>query len=482
MRTILTILLLILALAGFRSVLSPAAAQDGDGCGDGCTTIEDGDDDDDEQDAEDDQRKKNAGLAGGGKRDDGDANAPKVKVSLQEQINKAIKNGVKWLKKAQKKDGSYGPVKANRKYGSTETGDFTRDPTAPTAFAIYALAKCGVKRSDPVIKKGLRWLRDRTYVTFDTTGKKVMRKQTLSALTTYESAAIVLMIEAVFQQSAKLTGKLKSRKLYSDNPLKPPRKSRIKKDDWLWMHNRILHLTKGRRIGGGGRGRGGKGSSTTIKGTQNTQGNNAGGWRYGQANGDADLSATQFVLLALRAATQAGYPMEKTASQVFSNAAKYTRNLQIKNSGGFGYQRGQRHRASMTACGIASLVMCREQMAIMKQPIPGWMEPAIKKGLDHLDTVFDVRTNKGHFEGKGSGGHHYYYLYAVERVGDLTGRKEFAGKDWYVRGARLLVGAQQPDGKWVDQTAFPPRDILGTCYALLFLKRATPPTVTFTER
>ena len=67
-------------------------------------------------------------------------------------------------------------------------------------------------------------------------------------------------------------------------------------------------------------------------------------------------------------------------------------------------------------------------------------------------------------------------------VGDLTGRKEFAGKDWYVRGARHLIGAQQADGKWVDQTAFPPRDILGTCYALLFLKRATPPTVTFSER
>jgi hypothetical protein len=64
-------------------------------------------------------------------------------------------------------------------------------------------------------------------------------------------------------------------------------------------------------------------------------------------------------------------------------------------------------------------------------------------------------------------------------VGDLTGRKEFNGKDWYVRGAIFLLERQDEDGKWVDATGFRPHDVLGTCFALLFLKRATPPVVTY---
>ena len=114
-------------------------------------------------------------------------------------------------------------------------------------------------------------------------------------------------------------------------------------------------------------------------------------------------------------------------------------------------------------------------MALAKQPVPGWIDDSIKKGLAHLDTVFVANQNPN------KGRHRYYYLYGVERVGDLTGRNEFNGKNWYVRGARLLVGAQDPSGKWIDGGAYRPQDVLGTCYALLFLKRATPPTITSTE-
>ena len=55
------------------------------------------------------------------------------------------------------------------------------------------------------------------------------------------------------------------------------------------------------------------GRATRSRARLNEKGKNMGGWRYGQANGDADLSATQFVLLAMRAASQAGYPLEKRA-------------------------------------------------------------------------------------------------------------------------------------------------------------------------
>ena len=60
------------------------------------------------------------------------------------------------------------------------------------------------------------------------------------------------------------------------------------------------------------------------------------------------------------------------------------------------------------------------------------IDEAIKRGTKWLDENFVPDRNPGH-------SHHYYYLYGVERVGDLTGRKEFNGKDWYVRGAKVLL-------------------------------------------
>jgi hypothetical protein len=94
-----------------------------------------------------------------------------------------------------------------------------------------------------------------------------------------------------------------------------------------------------------------------------------------------------------------------------------------------------------------------------------------------LDKNFDAEQNAGAERPE-----LFYYLYGIERVGDLTGRKEFNGKDWYLRGATLLLDRQEADGKWNDSSGFPPGDVLGTCFALLFLKRATIPVVTVSEK
>jgi hypothetical protein len=235
------------------------------------------------------------------------------------------------------------------------------------------------------------------------------------------------------------------------------------------MHNRILSLTVGRTFSAGGA-RGGRKTTMNVRGYRRPQG----GWRYDQGSADQDLSATQFALLALRAASQAGYPIEKVAPDVWEKAASAVRSMQA-GDGGFSYQAGQGVNAGMDACGVASLVICKEQMALLEQaPLP-WIDESIKRGLAHLDGVFEPGHNHGYHDGSP---HIYYYLYAVERVGDLTARHEFNGKDWYVRGALFLLPQQGPDGVWTDGTAYKPQDVLGTCFALLFLKRATPPSVT----
>jgi hypothetical protein len=44
--------------------------------------------------------------------------------------------------------------------------------------------------------------------------------------------------------------------------------------------------------------------------------------------------------------------------------------------------------------------------------------------------------------------------------------------DWYARGARAILGAQQADGSWPGGQPVP-----DTCFAVLFLRRATRPLV-----
>lgn len=498
--------------------LGPAAAQDGGG-DEGIEVSDDPPPGEEKPGGgfdPEETKKKNAGLAGGGDAgDEGDANAPKVKADLQTRINEAIARGVEALKQLQGKDGSWGPIKANSTYGDRSVrGNFVRDETGPTAWAVYTLAKCGVKKSDKSIQDGLKWIETNTEFVFDVLGgppkkseeegkpgdkpgkkpgekadeskpqneQKDISSKNPRVLTTYESAAIVLMIEAVYESSAKLTGKHMKRRLMTESPTSAPDGSKIPKDVWKMMHERILSLTVGRHVAPGNKGRNIHGQQNLAvngqKSEDSKQNKAAGGWRYGQANGDADLSATQFVLLALRAASQAGYPLEKVSPKTWELAAQYVRNCQ-KPDGGFGYQVGGPSYASMTACGIGSLLICKEQMELSKEKKPPeWIDGAIAKGTEWLDKNFDAEKNVGAVERADL----FYCLYGVERVGDLSGRKEFNGKDWYTRGAMLLIERQEEGGKWTDASGWEPHDVLGTCFALLFLKRATIPVVTISEK
>jgi len=395
--------------------------------------------------------------------------APVLKVPSQEEIDQAVERGVAWLKKAQLDDGSWkAPSSMVKSSSSGKAYESPHDYTGSTAFALYCLARCGVSKKDKVFKKGLTWLKRETLVVYDMTGDKDIDhlgrpvKKQLRTLTTYESAAILMLIEAMNAPRSK-NAKKKKRRLYTDNPLKRPRGSKIPKDEWEWLHNRVLALTKGRRKSNG-RDRG----SITLPGHQLGDG----GWAYrrrGAGGQRSNLSATHFALLALRAASRAGYPMDVVAPKVWVRALKWVKSVQTDN-GGFAYQGSEDWTNSMTACGVASLVICKEQMELAKQPLPKRTDSWIKSGTDALGVHYYPGTNHSP---TGAAGYNYYYMYAVERAGAVLGKREFGGADWYARGARLLVDAQRSDGKWVDDSGHKPHDVLGTCFALVFLKRAT---------
>jgi hypothetical protein len=76
----------------------------------------------------------------------------------------------------------------------------------------------------------------------------------------------------------------------------------------------------------------------------------------------------------------------------------------------------------------------------------------------------------------------YYYLYALERAGMLYDTALIGNHDWYLDGARVILAAQKPDGSWAESGPATMRPTWDTCFAILFLKRATRPLVVSVDR
>jgi hypothetical protein len=54
--------------------------------------------------------------------------------------------------------------------------------------------------------------------------------------------------------------------------------------------------------------------------------------------------------------------------------------------------------------------------------------------------------------------------------------------DWYLDGAQVILKAQKPDGSWAESGPATMRPTWDTCFAILFLKRATRPLVISQDR
>jgi hypothetical protein len=107
----------------------------------------------------------------------------------------------------------------------------------------------------------------------------------------------------------------------------------------------------------------------------------------------------------------------------------------------------------------------------------------VRGGLAWLDKNFDVATNVGIDRSAvvGPSPWQYYNLYSLERAGRVLGVDVLGKRSWYPEGAKWILSAQQGDGHWEDgdgpgaggrRPSFTTAD---TCFALLFLTRATRP-------
>ena len=234
-----------------------------------------------------------------------------------------------------------------------------------------------------------------------------------------------------------------------------------------------------------------------------------GSWDYvGQDHG-GDTSISQYGMLGLWAAARAGIVVPQ---KVLDQSAGWHLRTQFR-TGSWGYQPlggDNEAKHSMTVAGagslgIARLLMSRnpqeleslgedpeaktkkverafgvldkvvpmdepEKPAAVKVEIDETYKPqnssaqitaAMKGGLGWVGANYSVDKNVS--------GWHLYYMYGLERAASLANQEKIAGHDWYTEGYRVLLRLQTPTGAWNDLGG----EIASTCFAVLFLVRAT---------
>lgn len=184
--------------------------------------------------------------------------------------------------------------------------------------------------------------------------------------------------------------------------------------------------------------------------------------------GAGDNSNTQFAVLALHAAFQAGVAVPENTWKLSSEHFTKSQN----KDGGWGYNASEMPSyGSMTGAGLSSLFICGARLFHPKRCGDFEEDKRIAAGLRWVGKYFSTKGNPyvdgGVVQYIKRDGWDWYYLYSMERVGILSGHKYFGGKDWYRMGATLAVDTQRADGGWATD--------VDTAFALLYLAKGHTP-------
>ncbi|MCX7702954.1 MAG: hypothetical protein N2234_02470 [Planctomycetota bacterium] len=143
---------------------------------------------------------------------------------------------------------------------------------------------------------------------------------------------------------------------------------------------------------------------------------------------------------------------------------------------------------SMTTSGVICLIVAKSQIekGLGKEMLKA-LNQGIRDGFAWFAHNWTVSKNPNH------PCWHLYYLYGIERCAALGLVEKIGEHNWYKEGAEYLLGAQKADGSWEGESEKPVwaggelgvGPVENTCFALLFLLRATipiikPPTGIFT--
>ncbi len=215
------------------------------------------------------------------------------------------------------------------------------------------------------------------------------------------------------------------------------------------------------------------------------------GWDYGgeqESPQPFDMSNTHFAMMGLYTAARRGLEVnprsvasairrvlkeqEKTGprhQRYAPRVSQGTRAAVFDQARGWPYVTGGKPTGTMTSAGLICLVTGR---AILKDrlvpDLAKEVSVGVHDGVAWLDRNWAVDRNP-----PGRQNYHLLHLYGFERIGAFMKRRLIGKHDWYREGAAWLVLHQREDGSWFDKGTHDPKDVLNTCFALLFLKRGT---------
>lgn len=219
-----------------------------------------------------------------------------------------------------------------------------------------------------------------------------------------------------------------------------------------------------------------------------------GSWDYdGRQAGDTSIS--QYAILGLWEASNSG--AARISPGVWDRAASWYLSVQAA-SGSWNYHRDEPSMwpdtVSMTAAGVGSLLICRQQLQLQGHRDQEWAPPSpllipagkpgvrppekyvVKSGFAKIDQAVARGSAwiAGNFlprEGKDKSP--FYGIYGLERVGSLLGQPQIGGVDWFDAGSQFLMSKQGGDGSWSADYG----QVCNTAWALLFLTKSTGQSV-----
>lgn len=438
--------------------------------------------------------------------------------SFEQRVEDAVDKGVDWLKKQQGIEKGEDPAVFGLFPDDMPTyggGPPNRGRIGRTAFPLQALCKSGVFPDAPEVEKAINYLRKKY-----TEQGAVQRMEGFEQTSPYEDATVLNAVEAYYisawETRARGLQNPASRFKKDDDGQRVPikrwgtedegaKKKRVERDFKLSRQDRRI-------------------CETAIKALEKKfrSAYGGGGWRYkekgvGENDPIIDVSVTQYAILGLKAATRLGIGYDK---QLLLDSYRFLRGQQDKEgpevkanwrrsndeeddkerrrrrtssdsdddgeprklfARGWAYARQSNHQeldkqtyGSMTAAAVNALILIRDELMEDRahqntwKPLEDNCNQMIGDGLAWLIHNWDMSSNP-----KAGKHRYYYYLYTIERMAMLGGIDEIGGRNWYREGAEPILKQQGDNGGWDVKHEVEPSDIYNTCYALLFLKRAT---------
>ncbi|HEX7898827.1 MAG TPA: hypothetical protein VF950_13770 [Planctomycetota bacterium] len=196
--------------------------------------------------------------------------------------------------------------------------------------------------------------------------------------------------------------------------------------------------------------------------------------RTGEGPDKGDNSNSQYAALGLRACHDANVIVPKEAVEraikgwAATQFGAARKDNKVASGGGkvegWGYKAsGEDDRGvywAMTAGAAGSLVIHNHLLG------KSWKNDAlVKAGLQWMTENYKIDPTDE------------YGLYALERFGILYGTDVIGAHKWYPAGAGALINAQKPDGSWSQDSEEWHGKVWDTCFAILFLRKATRPLV-----